>query len=73
MKRNMGTFDRAARGLVLAPSAAVAAVLLGPASLAAIVLFAVAAVMGGTALAGFCPLYAVLGIDTCGRGRLTHA
>lgn len=68
MKRNMGHIDRAVRGLLVAPAAIVAAVLLGPATAAGIVLFVVAAVMAGTASLGYCPLYSLLHVSTCPRG-----
>lgn len=72
MTRNMGTVDRAVRGLVIAPLAVVAAVALGAGSVAGIVLLALAAVMAGTAAVGFCPLYALVGIRTNGRGPVAH-
>lgn len=65
MTRNMGTPDRLARALVVAPVAIVVGVLVGPASLVSIVLYALAAIMLGTSLVGTCPLYAPLGISTC--------
>jgi hypothetical protein len=36
------------------------------------VLLVVAAIMVATAVVGFCPLYALLGIDTRGRRPLLH-
>lgn len=65
MARNMGTLDRLARALVVAPVAIVIGVLVGPASVVSIVLYAVAAIMLGTSLVGSCPLYAPLGVSTC--------
>ena len=65
MARNMGTLDRLARALVVAPVAIVIGLLVGPASVVSIVLYAVAAIMLGTSLVGSCPLYAPLGVSTC--------
>lgn len=64
MTRNMANLDRLLRALVVAPLAILAAVLLGWTSVAGIVLVAFAAVMLLTAVAGFCPLYALLGLRT---------
>lgn len=74
MRKNMGTIDRAVRGFLVAPGAIVAALAVGAGSILGLVLIALAAIMAATALAGFCPLYALLRIDTCGRlrGRLAH-
>jgi hypothetical protein len=47
--------------------AVVLAILAGATSGLGIVLWVVAAVMLGTALVGFCPIYRLLGIDTLGR------
>jgi hypothetical protein len=44
----------------------------GAGSIAAIVLFVLAAIMLATSAAGFCPLYRLLGIDNRGRTPLTH-
>lgn len=65
MFRNMGTFDRLARALVVAPLAVIAAFIVGPLTLGGIALVAFAAVMLATAAVGFCPLYAPFGIRTC--------
>ena len=64
MNRNLGNLDRALRALLAAPAAAIVGVVVGPASILAVVLFALAAVMLATAAAGFCPLYALLHIGT---------
>ena len=65
--KNMGGLDRALRAFVVAPVATAAAFALGPASIAGIVLFAVAAVALVTGAAGRCPSYVPFGIDTHGR------
>jgi uncharacterized membrane protein len=64
MKKNMGTLDRIVRTLV-------AIAILWPyylgliSGLAAIILFVVAAVFIVTSIAGTCPLYSLLGFNTC--------
>lgn len=65
MNLNLGSADRKLRAFVVAPVFVVAAVLIGPASVPAIVLYALAAVMLGTAAAGTCPLYMIFGLRTC--------
>jgi hypothetical protein len=72
MTKNMGTIDRAARAFLIAPAATIAALALGPATIAGIVLFVVAGIMVATAAIGFCPLYALVGIDTRARRPLVH-
>ena len=72
MTRNMGTIDRAVRGLVAAPLALVAALAIGAGSIAGVVLLGIAAVMLATAVVGFCPLYALFGIRTGERGPVAH-
>lgn len=64
MKRNEGTLDRLVR-VVIAVAALAGAAALGFGTVGGIVLLVVAAVMGVTALTGFCPLYAVFGLSTC--------
>jgi hypothetical protein len=64
MTRNMGTADRAIRGLAVTPFAVVLGVILGPTSVASIVLYAIAGVMALTAATGFCPLYLLRGCNT---------
>lgn len=73
MKRNMGTVDRLLRAFVIAPAAIVWAGAAGWTGVWAIVALVVAVIMLGTAAVGFCPLYALLGIDTIGRRRAVHA
>lgn len=72
MSRNMNTLDRRLRALVIAPAAIVIGILTGPGSVAAIVLYALAAVMLGTSAIGYCPLYSVLRMGGRGRRRLAH-
>lgn len=73
MRKNMGTIDRAARAFLIAPAATITALALGATSIAGVVLLVVAAIMVATAAVGYCPLYALLGIDTRGRRRpLVH-
>jgi len=73
MKRNMGTIDRLVRGFVVAPAAIVWAATVGWSGVWAVAALAAAGVMLLTALIGFCPLYAMLGIDTTGRRRTARA
>ena len=68
----MSNLDRALRGFVVAPIAIVLAVLVGAGSIGGILLFALAAIMLATGAAGFCPLYALFGLDTRGRRPLPH-
>ncbi len=62
MKKNEGNLDRIAR-VVVAVVAAIIAIAAGGAL--GVVLWIVAAVMLVTAAVGFCPLYRVLGVNTC--------
>jgi len=66
----MRNLDRGLRAFVVAPGAIVAAVLIGAGSVGGVVLFALAAVMLATIAVGFCPLYALLHINTSGRTPL---
>lgn len=63
MKQNMGTIDRGLRFFVIGPLAAWGAAA-GVSGVWSVVLYVVAAMMFLTALVGFCPLYALLHIDT---------
>ena len=72
MSRNMSTADRALRGVVVAPIAIVFAFVVGAGSIGGIVLFVLAAVMLATSVAGSCPLYTLLHIDSRGRKPLPH-
>jgi uncharacterized membrane protein YphA (DoxX/SURF4 family) len=67
MTSTMTTLDRRLRGFLVAPAALALGVLVGPASVAAVVFYAVAAIMLVTAAAGHCPLYSLSRI--AGRGR----
>jgi hypothetical protein len=64
MTRNMGTFDRSLRALVVAPAAIVAAFILGASTFGGVILFVVAGIMLTTAVTAFCPTYTVVGIST---------
>ena len=70
LTRNMGTFDRAVRAFVLAPTAFGIALGLGATSIGGIVLLALAGVALTTGATGVCPAYIPLGIDTRGRTPL---
>ena len=72
MSRNMNNSDRALRTFLVAPTAIVVAFVVGPGSIAGIVLFALAAIMLATSAIGFCPLYKLLHLDTHGRTPLPH-
>jgi large-conductance mechanosensitive channel len=68
MKKNMGTLDRIIRIAV--------AVIIGVlyftgviSGLTAIVLMVIAAVFILTSFVGFCPLYALIGINSSGKGK----
>ena len=65
MKLNMGTLDRRLRLFLVAPALVVVGIVVGPGGVLPVVLYALAAVMVGTSLVGFCPLYTLLGIKTC--------
>ncbi len=66
MQRNEGTADRAIR-LAAAVIAAVVALAAGGGTALGVVLLVIAAVLLVTAATGFCPLYRVLGVNTCRR------
>lgn len=72
MTKNMGTIDRLARAFLIAPAATITAFAIGVGSIGGIALLVVATIMAATAAVGFCPLYALLGIDTRGRRPLVH-
>jgi hypothetical protein len=63
MKKNMGTTDRAVRGVVMV-GAVVASGVIGFSTAGGIVLLAVAAIMALTAASGYCPLYRLVGVET---------
>ena len=62
MKRNMSNLDRIVR-VVLGGGFVAAGLARG--GVAGIVLYLLAAIMFVTAVVSFCPLYKLLGIDTC--------
>lgn len=64
MNANVGNADKVIR-LVIAVVAAVVAFMVGAGSVLGIILLVVAAVMLITAAVGFCPLYRLLGMNTC--------
>lgn len=64
MSRNVGSSDRLIR-FAVALVAIVVALLTGPGSAFGVVLFVVAAIMSVTAATGVCPLYRLVGVDTC--------
>lgn len=66
MKKNVGTTDRAVRG-VLAVVLLVVALVVGLDSVGGIIAIVLAAVMAVTAVVRFCPLYAPFKLDTCRR------
>jgi hypothetical protein len=72
MSRNMNNLDRGLRALVVAPAAIVLAIIIGAGSIGGILLFALAAIMLATSAVGFCPLYALLHLNTRGRTPLPH-
>ncbi len=68
MKTNAAGWDRAFRALV---AVAVVALILASDLFAgglAIVAWTVAVILLATAMVGFCPLYRLMGIDTCRTG-----
>ncbi len=67
MNNNMDTLARRLRGLLIAPVAVVAGIVIGPASVSAVVLYALAVTMLATSAAGYCPLYSLVGL--CHRPR----
>ena len=71
MNKNMTTSDRRLRLLMIAPIAVLIGVLIGPGSVASIVLYVPAAVMLVTSVAGYCPLYSLVGLG--GRQRQPRA
>jgi hypothetical protein len=68
----MRNLDRGLRAFVVAPAAVIAAVLVGAGTVGGILLFALAGVMLATSAVGFCPLYALLRINSRGRRPLAH-
>ena len=72
MNKNMATLDRGIRGLLVAPAVAIAAALMGAGTIGGVVLFVVAGVLAATAAAGYCPLYALFGINSRDWKMLPH-
>lgn len=64
MKRNMATTDRLVRAVLVAPALLIGAYALGFGGLGGIFLVVLAVAMLATAVAGSCPLYTLLRIDT---------
>ena len=71
MTKNMTIPDRRVRAFLAAPVALGVGILVGPASVGSIVLYAIAAVMLATSAVGYCPLYSVARVG--GRSRHTVA
>jgi hypothetical protein len=67
MSKNMNILDRRVRALFVAPAAVVIGILVGPAAVGSIFLYAVAAIMLATSAVGYCPLYSMLHLS--GRAR----
>ena len=67
-KRNEGLTDRVLR-FVVAAGFVVAAVALPLTGIVAVAAYVVAAILAVTALVGVCPLYSLLGVDTCPTKR----
>jgi hypothetical protein len=68
MAANVGNADKAIR-VILAVVAVILALVAGASSPLGIILFVVAAILLVTALAGFCPLYRLVGVNTCPAKR----
>jgi hypothetical protein len=62
--KNVGSTDRTVR-FAVAAVALVLALVVGAGSVGGIVLLAVAAIMAVTGAVGFCPLYRLVGVNTC--------
>ncbi len=63
MSVNESTLDRIIRGIA-AVLAVIAAIAVGPTTAFGIILFVLAAILGLTAVVGFCPIYRLLGMST---------
>jgi len=72
MSKNMTILDRRLRALLIAPIAVLIAVLIGPGSVASIVLYTLAGVMLATSAAGYCPLYSLFGMGAHRRQPQAH-
>jgi len=73
MKRNMGKIDRVIRAFLIAPAALIGAFAIGAGSVLGTVLLALAAIMLATSAVGFCPLYALLRLNSCSRRTLSQS
>ena len=71
MQTNMSNVDRGLRAGIAVAALAVA-IVVGAGSVGGILLLVVAALMGVTAAVGFCPLYALLHIDSHRPPPLPH-
>jgi len=72
MTKNMSTLDRRLRGIAVTPLLVIVALLVGAGTTAGIVLLALAAVMVVTSAVGFCPLYALIHVNTRGSQLQPH-
>jgi hypothetical protein len=72
VNKNLGNLDRVLRAFLVVPAAVIVGAVVGPASMLAIVLYLLAAVMVATAAVGSCPLYSLLHIDSRRRRPLAH-
>ena len=57
---------------MITPVAVLIGILIGPGSIASIVLYGLAAVMVATSAAGYCPLYSLFGVGGRHRQPQTH-
>lgn len=62
--KNVGSTDRTIR-FAVAAAALVLALVVGVGSVGGIVLLVVAVIMAVTGAVGFCPLYRLVGVNTC--------
>lgn len=72
MHKTVGKTDRALRGVV-AVGAVVGSLVVGFSSGGGIVLLVVAGIMALTGASGYCPIYSLVGINTCGIKRSESA
>lgn len=70
MKQNLGTIDRWVR-VALAALAGWLAAAIGYGSVGGVIVLVVAGILVATALAGYCPLYALFGISSRRSGQPT--
>ena len=67
MKQNIGTTDRILRIVVAAPVFVILGIVTGPAAPISWVFYVLGAVMLGTGVVGFCPLYLPFKLSTRSR------